>query len=259
MSRLPRPLVLALGALTLALMCAPADAQQAGGARPGGRRPFGGGGFGMMGGGLNLTMVATNAQAQEKAGLTDAEKEAVGKLAEEARAARRGTRQGGRRNFQDMTQEEIAKAMEEMRAARVKADQEFLAKLKTAVGDEKCKKLVQIAAGVALRPAGPSALRNKELSDAVGVSAESQAKVVKIVEASTEKMRGAFQPGGDRGAMQARIAEVRAAINKEIGEVLTDKEKEAVKAAVAAAEGVEIMGGRRGGGRRGGGGPGGGQ
>jgi hypothetical protein len=59
MSRFPRPLVFALAALTVGLVCLPAEAGAPGGGRFGGARAFGG----MMGpgGGFNLVGAATNA------------------------------------------------------------------------------------------------------------------------------------------------------------------------------------------------------
>jgi hypothetical protein len=252
MTRFPRLFLVALAVLAVGLACLPAEAGQPGG-RAGGRAG-GFGGMGMMGGigGLNLVMVASNEQVQAKLELTDAQKEAIAEIAKGARGGGRGARLGP-----DATAEERAAA----RAERAKAQAATEEKIKAAVGD-KAAKLVLIAAGVALQ-AGPRALADEGVAKAVGVAEASQKKVLEIVQASLKKNMAVFQElrdsGADQEAIQAKMKELQTALNAEISEVLTAKEKESVKAAVDAAADIKIAprGGRggRGGGRAGGAAP----
>jgi len=237
MTRFPRLFLVALAVLAVGLACLPAEAGQPGG-RAGGRAG-GFGGMGMMGGmgGLNLVMVASNAQVQAKLELTDAQKEAIAEIAKGARGAGRGARLGP-----DATAEERAAA----RAERAKAQAAVGEKIKAAVGD-KAAQLVLIAAGLALQP-GPSALGNAEVAKAVGLSAETQAKVAAAVEASGKEMMAALEPlrGGERAAITEKMAELRKATNTKIAGLLSAEDKEKVEKARKAAEGI-TMGGRRGG------------
>jgi len=246
MTRFPRLFLFALAVLAMGLACLPADAAQPGGP-PGGGFFAGRGGMGGFGGGLNLGMVASNAQAQEKLALTDAEKEAVAAAVKASRGPRGGMPEG----FRDMSEEEQGKVMKEMAAARQKAQEALAKALKEALGPEKFAKLGLLAAGVALQ-LGPGALANAEVAEAVGVSKKSQTKVAELVEASFKDMRGLFagmrdDPEGTRG----KITEARTALNKQISAVLTAEEKEKVKAVVDAAADIKIESGRRGGGGRG--------
>ena len=241
MTRFPRLFLFALALLAVGLACIPAEAAgQPGGPRGG---PFGGMRGGPFGGGLNLGMVASNAQAQEKLALTDAQKEA----AAAAIKASRPDGRGGMPNFQDMTQEERDKAMKEMVAARQKRQEDLAKALKEALGAEKFAKLELLAAGVALR-AGPRGLADAAVAKVVGISDDSQKKVAQLVEASNKKTRELFQGGGDPEEVQGKIKELTTALNKEISGALTAEEKEKVKAAVDAAADIKIEFGRRGGG-----------
>lgn len=252
MTRVPRLFLFALALLAVGLVCV---AVEAAGERGGARGMFGGGMFGRggFGGGLNLGMVASNAQAQEKLALTDAQKEAVA-AAVKASAGERG-RGGFPEGFREMSEEEQGKVLKDMEAARQKRQDALAKALKEALGEEKLAKLELLAAGVALQP-GPRALSDAAVAKAVGVSEASQKKVAEIVEASGKEMMAAFQElrdsGGDREAMQAKMKELQTGLNKKISGALTEEEREKVKAAVAAAADIKMEFGR--GGRRGRGG-----
>jgi hypothetical protein len=250
MSRFPRPLVFALAALTVGLVCLPAEAGAPGGGRFGGARAFGG----MMGpgGGFNLVGAATNADVQTRLQMSEEQKTEVGKVATESRAAMRGMRGGGR-NFRDMTQEERDAFMKKAAAAREAAQKKAAAALEKILGP-KYKQLTQIAAGLALA-GGPGALGNPAVAEAVGLSKDSQAKVAELVQANRKNMMALFQEmrsGGNRDEILPKIKEATATLNKQISDALTPEEKALVKAARAAAEGIQTTRGGRGrGGRRG--------
>jgi hypothetical protein len=247
MTRFPRLFLVALAVLAVGLACLPAEAGQPGG-RAGGRAG-GFAGMGMMGGmgGLNLLMVAQNAQVQEKCGLTDAQKEAVAEIAKGARGAGRGAGRGARLG-PDATAEERAAA----RAERAKAQAALEEKIKKALGD-KAACVVLTAAGLALQP-GPSALGNAEVAKAVGLSPETQAKVAEVVQASNKETMAAMQEmrdsGTERGVITEKLAASRKVTNTKIFALLSAEDKEKVEKARKAAEGI-TLGGRRGGGRGG--------
>lgn len=74
-----------------------------------------------------------------------------------------------------------------------------------------------------LQRTGPSALARKDVADKVGLTEKQVATITEMLAAQREEQRNAFQGGGggDREAMMAEMAKMRAANDKKLAGVLT--------------------------------------
>jgi Spy/CpxP family protein refolding chaperone len=203
--------------LAVILVAAPAFAQRQGG------RGFGGafgGGFG--GGGISGLLQIE--EVRKEIELVDDQWAQVQKINEEARAARE---QGGGfdfRGLQDLPEAEREKKIAEFREQAEKRAKETDAKVKEVLLPHQTERLEQLA----VQRQGVRALANAEVQGKLGFNDEQKKKIASIQEAQNERMRTAFQRGGNQEGNRPNFEEMRAQAQKDEADmlaVLTDDQK----------------------------------
>jgi Spy/CpxP family protein refolding chaperone len=163
-------------------------------------------GFG-FGGGANILRIP---EVQGELKLTEDQKTKVNTLLEQLRSERQGQFQ----QFRDLSPEERQKAMAE-RTAKENG-------LVSAILDaDQMKRYHQLV----LQQQGGAALATTPVADKLNLTADQRDKIQGFLRDQQEQLRGAFQPGGDPQAMQAKLAAVRKDTNDKIAGVLTDAQK----------------------------------
>jgi DNA-binding MarR family transcriptional regulator len=202
----------------VALISGMSEAAQRGGGGQGGRGGFGfGGGFG-GGMGAGLVQLAQNEAVAKAIEVLDDQKEKIGKLAE---SLRNQPREGGRPDFQNMSDEERQKAFADMRARMEKQTEEGNAKLAEILVEPQMKRLREIS----LQLRGTGALSDPKIAAALQLTDEQKKKLEDVGRENMEAMRGAFQPGGDPAGMREKMQEMRKQADAKTLAVLNDEQK----------------------------------
>lgn len=184
-------------------------------------RGFGGGfGGGMNVPGLDRMGLLGIEEVQAELKMSDEQKESVKKMSEDMQAEGRKAFEGF--DFMNATQEEREKKMADMAAKmaeRGKTVREELDKLLDEKQNGRLKELLLQRFGYAL-------LSQEDIAKEVGITDEQQAKLKEIDEDNSKKMgelfRGGF--GGDREAMQKKMADQRKAYGEAITAALTQEQ-----------------------------------
>lgn len=197
--------IVALG--LVAMLAAPALAQQGKGQGQGGRR---GGGFGMGGPGL-VTIPAV----QEELKITDEQK---GKL-EEVTATFREEMQGLREKLADVPQgERMSRMRELMTEVNAKGHKE----LETILKPEQMKRFKEIE----LQARGVEAFADKEVHKALSVTEEQAGKIETALSELNEKRRTIFQDAqGDFQAAMGKVRELQTETREKVMGLLKDDQK----------------------------------
>lgn len=180
---------------------------------PGGGRGGRGPGGGMFGGpAFLLNMEAV----QKELAVTDAQKEKITKLQEEARAAFAG---GG--NFRDMSDEERAKLRTQMEERAKKTE----ASVKAILDEKQFARLNELS----IQQAGVMALSRPEVSEKLKLSDEQKTKIRDLASAGGPGGgRGGFNPNATQEERQKAMEEARARrekMNADVLAVLTAEQK----------------------------------
>jgi Spy/CpxP family protein refolding chaperone len=209
-----------VAALLAGLMLAPALSHGQG---PGGGRGRGGFGGGFGRGGSSISSLLRMEEVQKEISVTDEQKAALEKAAEERRAQRE---QGGGFNFQELqnlSEEERAKRMAEfqktMEEATKKADEQVKALLKP----EQVARLNQLR----VQQEGLGALNREDVQKELGLSEEQVGKIKAATEA-----RNARPTGGPPNFQDASEEELRKM--REEREARVKKYEEEMKAVLTA-------------------------
>jgi hypothetical protein len=195
--------IVGLAAVAALVIATPLLAQQ----RGQGRGRGGLGGFGVS----KLQLVQAE-PVQKELELVGDQKDQITKIAEDARAGRRG---GGGGFDPNATAEERAKAREEAMARTREIDKKVDAVL---VGPQKTR-LNEIY----IQALGTAALSNEDVAKELGISKDLQEK---IAEARREAMQGAFQGGGGGGFNAEAITKARKEADDKALALLSSEQKE---------------------------------
>ena len=190
---------LMLGFGALALMAAPAWAQQ------------GRGGFGMGGG----AMLLTNKSVQKELKVTDEQAPKLEAFANETREKNRERFQG----LQDATPEERASKMREAQAEMHKG-------LDGILKPEQVKRFKQVE----LQVAGARAYAMPQVQEALKLTDDQKSKVREISQEAMEASRSAFSDAGDdRAAAMKKVTEINKEANTKAAALLTEDQKKSWK------------------------------
>jgi hypothetical protein len=280
-----------IGIVCIALLMVVGTADVFAQGRPGGGRGgFRGFGGGFGGRGQTLVGVLRVPEVQDEIELTQSQKDELGDILAVPRFGQRGQggpdgqqrgqrgqrgqdgqgqdgqaqgqRGQGFRNFQNRSEEERAQMREQFeQRQREAAEREKEQENKIAEVLEKPQ--MDRLLGIYIQTAGAASLENDRVADALELSGQQKEEIATAREESQEKlrteMRDAFQPGGDREAIGAKMQELRAEADKQVLAHLTDAQREAFENMKGAEFDMPRRGfGGPGGGFRGGpGGPGG--
>lgn len=242
MIRFPRLHVLALAALTVAVVCMTAGAQPPGGGRgegrgqSGGRGPggFGGGGPGMMGqfgrGGGGVIGLLQIREVRDELKLSDEQVGKLTRLREDMDAARRDRGRPDFQGFRDLSDSEREARMREFQQEREKQNKATEDKLRGILTGEQFKRLKQIE----LQQQGTAALMRSDIGQALGISDDQRAKMREAGEGVRDKMRGLFENARDmsedeRAGLREKMTKIRADSEKALMAVLTDDQKAKLK------------------------------
>ncbi len=180
----------------------------------------GGGGRGMGGGfGGSAFLVAMEAVQKELA-VTDAQKEKLTKLREEAMAGLGG---GGGANFRDMSDEDRAKLRTQMEERAKKTEES----LKSILDEKQAARLNELV----IQQAGVAALGRPEVAAKLNLTDEQKTKLREQAEASRGQGgpgRGGFNPNASQEERQKAMEEARARREKTTADamaVLTSEQK----------------------------------
>lgn len=179
---------------------------------PGGRG--GGRGFGGFGG---PAMLLGMEAVQKELAITDAQKEKITKLQEEARGAFRG---GG--NPQDLSDEERAKRREEAAERAKKTEQS----LKEILDEKQYARLNELA----IQQAGVMAISRPDVAEKLKLTDEQKKKLRELAESNQGGGRGGFNPNATQEERQKAMEEFRARrekLNTDAMAVLTPEQKKA--------------------------------
>jgi Spy/CpxP family protein refolding chaperone len=196
--------------------------------------PRGQGGFGGMRGGLGGLMLLRSEVVQKDLQLTDEQKESITKLQDKAREAFS--------SLQGLSREEMQSKMQELR----KDQDEKIGGILDAKQKVRLKE-------IGLQQAGPFALANKEVAEALKLTDDQVNKIKELTDGFQKEMREAFQSaqnGGDASAARETFTKIRKEGSEKLLAVLTDEQK----ASFEKMKGAKIdlppggFGGRRGGG-----------
>jgi len=207
-----------LGLVAVLMLCAASDAF----AQRGGGRGFGRG----FGGGVSHMGLLRVDKVQEEINLTDEQQDQMQAARQELREARRG--QGGRGNFQDLSDEERQEFFARARERRQELNKAEKEKLSGILKDEQMKRLNEIY----IQVAGGQALDDADVAAALKITDEQKEKLTAAHDEARDKQREAmgeirelFQ-SGDREAIGEKMAEIRKEANTIILAVLTDEQKQ---------------------------------
>ncbi len=182
------------------------------GGRGGGRGPGFGGGFGG-----NSFLIGMEAVQKELA-VTDAQKEKITKMQEEARAAFQG---GG--NFRDMSDEERAKLRTQMEERAKKTEET----IKSMLDEKQYARLNELS----LQQAGVMALSRPDVAEKLKLADDQKTKIRELAEANRPGAgggRGGFNPNATQEERQKAMEEARARrekFNTDVLAVLTADQK----------------------------------
>lgn len=130
--------------------------------------------------------------------------------------------EGGRRRFQDLTDEDRARLQEE--AAQREREQED--KIAEVLEEAQLARLI----GIYIQVNGANSLTHRWVAERLELSGQQEEQITKAREESQEtisaQLREAFQDGGDREAAFARIGELREKADEETMMVLTGAQRE---------------------------------
>jgi hypothetical protein len=187
----------------------------------GGFRGFGGGGQGGIAGLLRMEEV------QKEIELLDDQLADIEKMQEELRGQRPQGREGERRNFQDLSDEERQKLREEFQARareQAKKTEKLLAEILLPHQMDRLKELV-------IQQSGARALLSAEVAEKLGVSEDKRKEIEEVLGSMRERMQGLFQRGedGERpdfNKVRAKMQELNKEIEKESLAKLTESQRE---------------------------------
>lgn len=168
-----------VAALLAALLLAPAMSYaQAPGGR-GGRGGFGGFGGGFGRGGSSISGLLRVEEVQKEIGVTDEQKAALDKAAEERRAQRGNGAGFNPGEFANLSEEERAKRMEEFRKTMEEATKKADEQVKAILKPEQVARLNQLR----IQQEGLGALNREEVQKELGLSEEQVGKIKAATEA----------------------------------------------------------------------------
>lgn len=211
-------------------------AQQGGGQRGGGQRGgfgggFGGGGFGGPGGGSGLisrAMLLGNEKVRGELKIEEAQAATVEAALEAYREEMRGSFQG-LGDFREMSEEERAAFRDKMAKTVGDLNKKTDEVLNALLEPGQVGRLDQITLQARLALGAPAALKSDDLKAKLTITDEQVGKLTAIEEGLAKKrqemmdgMRGQFQPGADREAMQAQFEKMRTEGEKLTKSVQTD-------------------------------------
>jgi hypothetical protein len=184
-------------------------------AQPPGPRGFGGR-FGMVG--VGRVALANMAAVQKELELTDAQRDATGKLQREMEEMRAASRQqGGFGGFEGLSDEQIraqvARRLEDARKTAA-AEREKLAQILSPTQMDRLE-------GILVQLAGARSLLDDAIAERIGLNEDQQKRVREAADSMFAQMRGLFQSEDDREVRRAKFADLRAQSEKQILKVLT--------------------------------------
>jgi len=231
MSRFPRPWILVLAMLAVAILTVPAEAQRESDRGRGGMMR---GGF-RRGGTIIMTVVASKS-VKQRLDITSAQEAELEKIAEKQRADSEKRREEMRERFATMSDEERRAAFRKMweeegdtwREEAEKRSQDLKKQVVAVLSDEQNKKLRQIHAQILVQTRGPAALVMKPVVDYVGVEPKQIEDLQPILDESRDQMmKKIYREGGrggseeEREARRAKIREIRRKTTAKAREILT--------------------------------------
>ena len=206
--------------LSLTLLAATvSDVMAQDGRRGGGRQR---GGFGGPGGGDPMLVLLQIEKVQQEIGLQDDQKEALTKVAEEARNAGRPTERIDFRNASDQERQEFFAKMQKSREAAMKKTREQLDEV---LLPDQLKRLQEIS----IQVQGAEALDNDRVTKELNVSEEQKEKIAKVREDVQDemrsKMRELFQ-SDNRDGIRSAFETMRKDAETKVLAVLTQEQRQ---------------------------------